>query len=89
MIAHAGLLAFRMGYETPLAETTCTQRFARFLRPCFFKLKSIDELELQVPDRRGVCELANLIFDLNTSLGFVASPPGPAASRRTAFGDVL
>ncbi|KAK4700610.1 hypothetical protein P7C70_g5640, partial [Phenoliferia sp. Uapishka_3] len=27
MIAHAGLLAFRMGFETPLAETTCTQRF--------------------------------------------------------------
>ncbi|KAL8290068.1 hypothetical protein RQP46_003007 [Phenoliferia psychrophenolica] len=27
MIAHAGLLAFRMGYRTPLAEATCTQRF--------------------------------------------------------------
>ncbi|GAA5937428.1 tRNA N6-adenosine threonylcarbamoyltransferase [Sporobolomyces koalae] len=27
MIAHAGLLSWRMGYETPLAETECTQRF--------------------------------------------------------------
>lgn len=27
MIAHAGLLAYRTGFETPLAETTCTQRF--------------------------------------------------------------
>ncbi|KAF8622225.1 hypothetical protein AX15_007166 [Amanita polypyramis BW_CC] len=28
MIAQAGLLSYRMGYETPLAKTTCTQRFA-------------------------------------------------------------
>ncbi|GAA6004907.1 hypothetical protein JCM10207_008448 [Rhodosporidiobolus poonsookiae] len=27
MIAHAGLLSFRMGYETPLEKTSCTQRF--------------------------------------------------------------
>ncbi|GJN89781.1 hypothetical protein Rhopal_002770-T1 [Rhodotorula paludigena] len=27
MIAHAGLLSFRMGYETLLEETSCTQRF--------------------------------------------------------------
>ncbi|GAA5889661.1 hypothetical protein JCM8208_001090 [Rhodotorula glutinis] len=27
MIAHAGLLSYRMGYETPLEETACTQRF--------------------------------------------------------------
>ncbi|RHZ82726.1 hypothetical protein Glove_104g55 [Diversispora epigaea] len=27
MIAHAGLLAFRTGYTTPLEESTCTQRF--------------------------------------------------------------
>ncbi|GAA5880211.1 hypothetical protein JCM1840_004880 [Sporobolomyces johnsonii] len=27
MIAHAGLLSYRMGYETPLDETSCTQRF--------------------------------------------------------------
>ncbi|GAA5950788.1 hypothetical protein JCM21900_002018 [Sporobolomyces salmonicolor] len=27
MIAHAGLLSYRMGYETPLEETWCTQRF--------------------------------------------------------------
>ncbi|KAL5495151.1 KAE1 [Sanghuangporus weigelae] len=27
MIAHAGLLSFRMGYSTPLSKTTCTQRF--------------------------------------------------------------
>ncbi|KAI0670057.1 peptidase M22 glycoprotease [Trametes maxima] len=27
MIAQAGLLSFRMGYETPLAKSTCTQRF--------------------------------------------------------------
>jgi len=26
MIAHAGLLSYRMGYETPLEETACTQR---------------------------------------------------------------
>lgn len=26
MIAHAGLLSYRMGYETPLEETSCTQR---------------------------------------------------------------
>ncbi|KAI1429504.1 glycoprotein endopeptidase kae1 [Xylaria sp. FL1777] len=27
MIAHAGLLAFETGFRTPLAESTCTQRF--------------------------------------------------------------
>ncbi|OAA71598.1 Peptidase M22, O-sialoglycoprotein endopeptidase [Cordyceps fumosorosea ARSEF 2679] len=27
MIAHAGLLAYRTGFETPLAESQCTQRF--------------------------------------------------------------
>ncbi|KAL5518830.1 KAE1 [Sanghuangporus vaninii] len=27
MIAHAGLLSFRMGHSTPLSKTTCTQRF--------------------------------------------------------------
>ncbi|KAJ7293700.1 glycoprotease family-domain-containing protein [Mycena rebaudengoi] len=27
MIAQAGLLSFRMGFETPLSESTCTQRF--------------------------------------------------------------
>ncbi|TNY18601.1 putative KAE1-putative O-sialo-glyco protein-endopeptidase A1 [Rhodotorula diobovata] len=27
MIAHAGLLSYRMGYETPLDDTACTQRF--------------------------------------------------------------
>ncbi|KAI0757155.1 peptidase M22 glycoprotease [Daedaleopsis nitida] len=27
MIAQAGLLSFRMGFETPLAKSTCTQRF--------------------------------------------------------------
>src|SRR4051812_1630392 len=27
MIAHAGLLAFRTGFRTPLGETSCTQRF--------------------------------------------------------------
>ncbi|EXJ85401.1 glycoprotein endopeptidase kae1 [Capronia coronata CBS 617.96] len=27
MIAHAGLLAYRTGFETPLEESTCTQRF--------------------------------------------------------------
>lgn len=27
MIAHAGLLAYRMGFETPVEESTCTQRF--------------------------------------------------------------
>lgn len=26
MIAHAGLLSYRMGYTTPLEETECTQR---------------------------------------------------------------
>lgn len=26
MIAQAGLLSYRMGYETPLAKSTCTQR---------------------------------------------------------------
>lgn len=27
MIAHAGLLAYKMGFRTPLEESTCTQRF--------------------------------------------------------------
>jgi len=27
MIAQAGLLSFRMGFETPLSKSTCTQRF--------------------------------------------------------------
>lgn len=27
MIAHAGLLQYRMGYETKLEESQCTQRF--------------------------------------------------------------
>lgn len=31
MIAHAGLLSYRMGYTTPLEDATCTQRSV--LRP--------------------------------------------------------
>jgi len=27
MIAQAGLLSYRMGFQTPLAKSTCTQRF--------------------------------------------------------------
>lgn len=27
MIAQAGLLSFRMGFQTPLAKTQCTQRY--------------------------------------------------------------
>jgi N6-L-threonylcarbamoyladenine synthase len=27
MIAHAGLLAYKTGFSTPLKESTCTQRF--------------------------------------------------------------
>ena len=27
MIAHAGLLAYETGFQTPLEESTCTQRF--------------------------------------------------------------
>jgi hypothetical protein len=27
MIAQAGLLSYRMGFETPLEDSTCTQRF--------------------------------------------------------------
>jgi len=27
MIAQAGLLSYRMGFRTPLGESTCTQRF--------------------------------------------------------------
>jgi len=27
MIAQAGLLSFRMGYETPVNQSTCTQRY--------------------------------------------------------------
>lgn len=30
MIAQAGLLGFRMGHETVLAESTCTQRYCVF-----------------------------------------------------------
>lgn len=26
MIAHAGLLSYRMGFETPIEKSTCTQR---------------------------------------------------------------
>ncbi len=28
MIAQAGLLSYRMGFETPLTKSTCTQRWA-------------------------------------------------------------
>lgn len=27
MIAHAGLLAYKTGFRTPIEEATCTQRF--------------------------------------------------------------
>ena len=33
MIAQAGLLSFRMGFSTPLAKSTCTQRSAPLFRP--------------------------------------------------------
>ena len=33
MIAQAGLLSFRMGQVTPLAKSTCTQRFV-FINSC-------------------------------------------------------
>jgi N6-L-threonylcarbamoyladenine synthase len=32
MIAQAGLLSFRMGQETVLAKSTCTQRYSVFLQ---------------------------------------------------------
>lgn len=48
MIAHAGLLSYRMGYSTPLEETECTQRCVRFAaRPANPKLIGLLE---QVPN---------------------------------------
>ena len=35
MIAQAGLLSYRMGYRTPLSESTCTQRSVSYLQPVF------------------------------------------------------
>jgi len=31
MIAQAGLVSYRMGYQTPLSESTCTQRFVSYM----------------------------------------------------------
>lgn len=33
MIAHAGLLAYRTGFRTPLEDATCTQRFRYAIPP--------------------------------------------------------
>lgn len=52
MIAHAGLLSYRMGYETPLAKTTVTQRYvspfplllSMSLISCFFCSFRTDEV---------------------------------------------
>jgi len=31
MIAQAGLVSYRMGYKTPLSESTCTQRSVSYM----------------------------------------------------------
>jgi N6-L-threonylcarbamoyladenine synthase len=46
MIAHAGLLAYRTGFVTPLEKSTCTQRyvikFINFSEFCYYKCAYID-----------------------------------------------
>ena len=32
MIAQAGLVSYRMGYKTPLSESTCTQRSVSYMQ---------------------------------------------------------
>ena len=39
MIAQAGLLSYRMGFQTPVAKSTCTQRF--------FPLASVEKPDTQ------------------------------------------
>lgn len=57
MIAQAGLLSYRMGYQTPLAKSTCTQRsvpqyYGVVLQKVIFVFK--------IPDRRSACRMATL-----------------------------
>jgi hypothetical protein len=43
MIAHAGLLSYRMGFETPIEESICTQRSVVHSRcRCYFLLIDLD-----------------------------------------------
>lgn len=41
MIAQAGLLSYRMGYKTPLSDSTCTQRSALYIKFLFSVLGSL------------------------------------------------
>jgi len=42
MIAQAGLLAFRMGQRTPVAESTCTQRYVISVQVLFLPTERPD-----------------------------------------------
>jgi hypothetical protein len=55
MIAQAGLLSFRMGNETPLPQSTCTQRYV--------KVAADSEADLtgyQFQNGRGSCHLESM-----------------------------
>ena len=56
MIAQAGLLSYRMGFQTPVAKSTCTQRF--------FPLASIEKPDTQISGQiqngRSACCLESL-----------------------------
>ncbi len=61
MIAQAGLLSYRMGHVTPLAKSSCTQRYVTSLLPdlspsstfCFSGSEQIKCSFLGDPEREG------------------------------------
>lgn len=55
MIAQAGLLSFRMGCETSLLKSTCTQRYVKLFADIEAYLTNH-----QFPNRQGSCCLASL-----------------------------
>lgn len=60
MIAQAGLLSYRMGFQTPLAKSTCTQRFVPRTIGSYRESLFI----IKISDRRSACRMATLTLEL-------------------------
>ena len=76
MIAQAGLLSYRMGFQTPVAKSTCTQRSF----PLSIRRKPDTQINGQIQNGRSACCMESLVTckpeNIQQSLSSTMKKPG-------------